>query len=191
MNYIIEHGGKQYEPDGRVDPAVTDIDAKNKATEQEEIAYWQTGPEKISAYVRIPEAWRIFIDYHSLHGVPWHVRHALDKLTPIEYATKQAALDAILTLNTRWSGYSLSYRASSVEKFAQAKVGTWLGGFQTPAWIGQSHHIGFGGSTRRPITCRIFGVLYHGWYYESSGSYCRLKRAKRQVAVKAFETRAN
>lgn len=30
------------------------------------------------------------------------------------------------------------------------------------------------------VTCRIFGVLYHGWYMESSGDYCRLKKAKKQ-----------
>ena len=35
-------------------------------------------------------------------------------------------------------------------------------------------------SVRRAVTCRIYGVLYHGWYFESSGDYCRLKRSKRQ-----------
>lgn len=35
-------------------------------------------------------------------------------------------------------------------------------------------------SIRRPVTARIFGTLYHGWYFESSGDYCRLKKAKRQ-----------
>lgn len=35
-------------------------------------------------------------------------------------------------------------------------------------------------SRRRAVSCRIFGTLYHGWYMESSGDYCRLKRAKRQ-----------
>ena|SRR3990167_3112966 len=36
------------------------------------------------------------------------------------------------------------------------------------------------GSYRRSVSCRIFGTLYHGWFYESSGDYCRLKRAKVQ-----------
>lgn len=33
---------------------------------------------------------------------------------------------------------------------------------------------------KRAISCRIFGVLYHGWYMESSGDYCRLKKAKKR-----------
>lgn len=35
-------------------------------------------------------------------------------------------------------------------------------------------------SMRRSVVCRIFGVRYVGWYFESSGDYCRLKKAKRQ-----------
>jgi hypothetical protein len=34
---------------------------------------------------------------------------------------------------------------------------------------------------RRPMTCRLYGVQYHGWYYESSGDYCRLRKSKRQT----------
>lgn len=33
-------------------------------------------------------------------------------------------------------------------------------------------------SKRRAVRCRIFGRRYHGWYYESSGDYCRLTRTK-------------
>lgn len=33
---------------------------------------------------------------------------------------------------------------------------------------------------KRSVSCHIFGTLYHGWFMESSGDYCRLKRAKRQ-----------
>lgn len=35
-------------------------------------------------------------------------------------------------------------------------------------------------SKRRSVDCRIFGVRYVGWYYESSGDYCRLRKSKRQ-----------
>lgn len=40
-----------------------------------------------------------------------------------------------------------------------------------------------GGTYRRAVSCRLFGILYHGWYMESSGDYVRLKRAKRQGHV--------
>ena len=49
------------------------------------------------------------------------------------------------------------------------------------AYVGPRRHIGWGSNTyRRAVTCRIFGVLYHGWYMESTGGYCRLRKAKRQ-----------
>jgi hypothetical protein len=49
------------------------------------------------------------------------------------------------------------------------------------AWLGERRYVGFGFKThRRAITVRIFDTLYHGWYFESRGDYCRLKRAKRQ-----------
>jgi len=35
-------------------------------------------------------------------------------------------------------------------------------------------------TTRRAVECRIFGARYVGWYFESSGDYCRLRKAKRQ-----------
>jgi|SRR5215470_13733583 len=49
--------------------------------------------------------------------------------------------------------------------------------------LGPKRIVGFqsyvkGGTYRRSISCKIFGVQYHGWYMESSGDYCRLKRAK-------------
>lgn len=45
--------------------------------------------------------------------------------------------------------------------------------------IGPRRHIGFDKWTyRRHVTCRLFGAVYHGWYMESSGDYCRLRRAK-------------
>lgn len=65
-------------------------------------------------------------------------------------------------------------------------ITTWLGTVVSDgAVFGQRQVTGFqgyyrGGSYRRSVTCRIFDVKYHGWFYESSGDYCRLKRAKVQ-----------
>jgi hypothetical protein len=61
------------------------------------------------------------------------------------------------------------------------EVITWLGTHLAYASVGQRAYIGFDRWTyRRSVTARIFGTLYHGWYMESSGEYCRLKKAKRQ-----------
>jgi hypothetical protein len=64
------------------------------------------------------------------------------------------------------------------------KVTTWMGTVLAQGancWIGPRARVGFGYHTyRRPITAVIFGCTYHGWYMESSGDYCRLKKAKRQ-----------
>ena len=63
------------------------------------------------------------------------------------------------------------------------KIITWMG---TPVavgancWVGDRARVGWGRDYRRPVRATIFGVLYHGWYMESSGDYCRLKKAKRQ-----------
>ena len=54
------------------------------------------------------------------------------------------------------------------------------------AWVGPRRNIGYGFHTyRRAISCTIYGKFYHGWYFESSGSYCRLRIAKRQPKGKA------
>lgn len=57
---------------------------------------------------------------------------------------------------------------------------TWLGTMVSD-WcrVGPKRYVGFGhGTYRRAISARVFGVLYHGWYYASSGDYCRLRKAK-------------
>lgn len=59
-------------------------------------------------------------------------------------------------------------------------VTLWTGHYLGLAWVGKSSRSGFGGAYRRPVTTRIFGVLYHGWYFESSGDYVRLRKAKNQ-----------
>lgn len=69
---------------------------------------------------------------------------------------------------------------SPIRYFILASVHTWLGtSLDAGAKLGPRRHIGFGRHTyRRHVTCRIFGTLYHGWFMESSGSYCRLRKAK-------------
>ena len=60
------------------------------------------------------------------------------------------------------------------------RVTTWLGTTVSSA-VGVGHACTFPAwgrpSIRRSIRCTIFGTRYVGWYYESSGDYCRLKRA--------------
>lgn len=56
----------------------------------------------------------------------------------------------------------------------------WTGVVLDPkAWIGDLRRDNFGGK-RAAIDCTIFGVRYTGWYFYSTGDYCRLKKAKRQ-----------
>ena len=60
------------------------------------------------------------------------------------------------------------------------RIRTWLGTeLDARAWFGPRRYIGFGHRTyRRAVTCTLFGVAYYGWFYESSGDYCRLTRSK-------------
>lgn len=130
MNYGFQHEGKVYGPDGQI--KTSDVDAHNRVTEQQEIEWLKTGPERVSLYVReslkTPNSW----DITSGENGP-----------------------AITT----WLGTQVS----------------------THLWIGPRRNVGFGFHTyRRAVTCRIFGTLYHGWYMESSGNYCRLRKAKNQ-----------
>src|SRR5262249_10837001 len=61
-------------------------------------------------------------------------------------------------------------------------VHTWLGTrVSTHEWVGPRRSMGFGYHTyRRAVCCKIFGVKYHGWWFESTGDYCRLKKARNQ-----------
>lgn len=65
-----------------------------------------------------------------------------------------------------------------------ARVHTWLGTTLDPnAYVGPSREFPCFGpfpSRRRSVECVIFGARYVGWYFESSGDYCRLRKAKRQ-----------
>ena len=61
-------------------------------------------------------------------------------------------------------------------------ITTWPG-TTVSQWVqfGSKVRSGFGWHTyRRSVNCRIFGVRYVGWFFESSGNYCRLRKAKQQ-----------
>jgi hypothetical protein len=64
----------------------------------------------------------------------------------------------------------------------EVAITTWLGTVVSErCQIGARCNVGFGYHTyRRAVDCRIFGVRYVGWYMESSGNYCRLRKSKRQ-----------
>lgn len=120
--YAIEHQGKAFTPDGRVD--IADVETHNQRLEREQLAELQTHPERAFLYVK--------------HG--------------------------------ELSGFS-----------SPCTVTTWPGTQVGQGTLGPRAYVGFDRWTyRRAISVRIFGTLYHGWYMESSGDYCRLKKAKRQ-----------
>lgn len=65
------------------------------------------------------------------------------------------------------------------------RVTTWLGTVVGTAYCTVRYRIGFGGGYRRAICTKLqmedgSWWPYHGWYYESSGDYCRLRRGKRK-----------
>lgn len=47
--YVIEHEGMQFDPDGRTN--VEDAVEHNRQLEAAELAYWQTKPDRTSAYI--------------------------------------------------------------------------------------------------------------------------------------------
>lgn len=125
MSYAIEHEGKAYTPDGRIDtPNVQD---HNKETERKEIEWLKTHPDKVFLYYQ---------------------------------REKENQPDDLLIT---WLGTQVGEVIST----------------------GQRHYVGFGGAYRRSIEALIYGVRYVGWYFESSGDYCRLRKAKRQDWRKA------
>lgn len=68
--------------------------------------------------------------------------------------------------------------------YGRWRIGTWLGTLlDEHAYFGRSVPVGgIAGryARKRSVECRIFGVRYVGWYYETAGDYCRLRKAKVQ-----------
>lgn len=138
--YAFQHEDKVYTPDGRQE--IANVEEHNRGTEQAELAWLHTGPDRVFLYVKMPEWART-------------QRAGLIGCTPVEPTDKG------------WPS-----------------ITTWLGTpVATHVWLGPSAPVGgIAGSyaRRRAVRCRIFGVRYVGWYYETAGSYCRLRKAKRQ-----------
>ena len=76
---------------------------------------------------------------------------------------------------------SMSCGPAMATELDRLAITTFLGTVLGVPWIGPRRHIGYGCHTyRRPVSVKLFGVQYHGWYMESSGDYCRLRKAKKQ-----------
>ena len=154
MNYAIEHQGKVFTPDGKVvntSELACSVEAFNKQKEHQEIEWLRTGPDKVFLYVTLPK----------------DLTHRPTCGSDSAHAQPQFA-------------------TASGDVKAGLKIGTFLGTpVATNIVIGPKVIAGFqghfrGGTYRRAVSCKIFGVQYHGWYMESSGDYCILKRAKVQ-----------
>lgn len=80
---------------------------------------------------------------------------------------------------------NLAVRHFNPDENCTPRITTWVGtSIASQVEIGPRKLIGFqghSGSYRRSVSCYIFGRRYTGWYFESSGDYCRLKLAKKQL----------
>jgi len=174
--YVFEHEGKTYAPSGKVQ-LESSASEHNQELERQEIAWLKTAPEKVFLYVHMPPA-------------TWHIE-ANTYVGHIEGNTF-ASKDAAQTQLAQWleskrlprydsRGWKVEYKFTRNQQLTGSEVRTWLGtSVATNVHVGTKANSGFNGAYRRAISCKIFGVQYHGWYYESSGDYCRLKKAKKQ-----------
>ena len=89
-----------------------------------------------------------------------------------------------VSLPAEYHAQPAAKRFTSYIGYDCAIIHTWPGTVVgTDVRLGRAYTVpAFGGfrSTRRSMSCRIFGVRYVGTYYESAGDYCRLRKAKRQ-----------
>lgn len=162
-DYAFGHQGKAFTPTGTpVALSQENIDALNRETERAEIARLQTGPDRVFLYVRMPPN----ASHTGYYG------NSLSSCCRVALS-----MHAIACPVCRLTASQMHLNHS-----ADAQIQTWLGTpIATHVRIGPRRAMGFGyHSYRRPVSCRLYGVLYHGWYMESSGDYCRLTKAKRQ-----------
>lgn len=139
----------------------------NIEVEREEIKHLQTGPDRVFAYVHMPRKAGIT----SSQSFSWASGDSL------KGCCKTAlAMHAIMCPVCHLTSSQMQVQADR-----RIDIQTWLGTpIATHVWIGPRRYMGFNRAYRRPVSCRINGVLYHGWYFESSGDYCRLKKARKQ-----------
>lgn len=90
----------------------------------------------------------------------------------------------VKSAGTHRASFSRSGRSGERnQSFGPYQVHTWLGTvLDANAQIGREVYSNFDYWThKRSVRCQIFGIQYYGWFYESSGDYCRLRKAKRQT----------
>lgn len=166
-DYGFVHDGKVFTPDGTANIDASESDARNRETERAEIQWLQTGPEKVFLYVKMPQT-------EPFASRSWTRGDSIAGCCKVALA-----MHAIRCPICGQTSEVMQARADKA-----TDITTWLG---TPVAshvaIGQRVNVGgIAGqhSYKRAVSCRIFGKQYHGWYYESAGSYCHLKLAKRQ-----------
>lgn len=154
----------------------SDVDARNRETERKEIAWLQSAPDRVFLYVGLSKWY---------YGLPYAQRFVTSGLGSRVKSCCRLA-HSMHAIKCPVCQLSQSEIASASER--DATIGTWLGTpIATHVRIGRSVKFpGFGcGSVRRSVDCRIYGVRYVGWYFESAGDYCRLRKSKRQPTTKA------
>lgn len=151
MNYAFEFEGRAYEPGGRLDTNLWD---KDKVTERNR----ETELKEIEWLKSAPE--KVFL-------------YVKDTDTTEESYQKALAHG--------WTSETTKREAWATHKW---EIATWLGTVvSSKAYVGRRVQIGgIAGphAFKRSVDCIIFGVRYTGWYWESAGDYCRLRKAKRQ-----------
>lgn len=159
MDYGIELNGRVFTPN-QTPVSAAENEARNREAERQEIARLQTGPAKVVPYVG--------------HAQPpaYSMR---TRLQPCCLLTrKQNGLKCPICQTSR-ADIEARY-------LTHADITTWLGtAVATHVEVGPARRFACWGpfpSVRRAVRCRINGTRYHGWYYESSGNYCRLTRSK-------------
>lgn len=128
------------------------------------------------------------MDYGFTHAGRTFTPNATTGIDPAESEARNKAIEAQeldwLRSHPERGLFLYVSHPKNLDGFATrvCNIHTWLGTVvSSDAELGPRSYVGFGFNTwRRSVRCRIFGVRYVGWYYESSGDYCRLRKAKKQ-----------
>lgn len=165
--YLFAHQGATYDPHGRTPTPVTLADHANRCTEAAELASYQTHPDRVFAYVRRvrPEPSGYFVKTRGT-AIAWagSREHAEAEIARLQHDGDTRPLFVVAQVpDLEWS------------------IGTWLGTpIATHVTVNPHRTPGFNGSYRHHVRCKIAGAWYSGWYYASSGDYCRLRKCQVQ-----------
>ncbi len=150
MAYVIVYQGTG---NGVVDVTPTTVSDTNREIERKEIEHLRTHPDKAFLYVR--------------------------KVDTTDEVYNKALIQRE---KDGWPSHLPDRRQDYISH--RWEVTTWLGtSVCTYVYVGPVRSFRCFGpfpSKRRAVTCYMFGKVYYGWYFESSGNYCRLRLAKRQ-----------